>query len=295
LRYLSERPEAENWQPDQRGERIKQFQENGRADVQAFVTFRDRPGYFHNWLMCNESKDGVHCFVECGGGDFDIKRESPTTALLYNQRFIVIGGCGSEVEEGKEVYFEPGEDDKVFRLENKPVAVCRAEEQKSMPIRIGKPLRERFKQDEAFCFGRDYDAAHLASHPQQKVSSLRVVGRLDPAGKNQWWDTVNLDVVLTLKRGGAAAMARYSCFPQAASWECRREIAGEGYTACNGRTIHLVRGRGDDVMLVNRHSGLPIDNCETVPDSGQYPQAPPTSSDDRTFQLSPMPIEACRR
>jgi hypothetical protein len=41
--------------------------------------------------------------------------------------------------------------------------------------------------------------------------------------------------------------------PRAASWECRREIAGEGYTACNDRTIHLVRGRGDNVMLVNRN------------------------------------------
>ena len=35
-----------------------------------------------------------------------------------------------------------------------PVAACRAEEQKAMPIRPGKPLRERFRQDEVFCFGQ---------------------------------------------------------------------------------------------------------------------------------------------
>jgi hypothetical protein len=51
--------------------------------------------------------------------------------------------------------------DKVFRLEAKAVAICRAEEQKAIPIRPGKPLRERFQESELFCFGRDYDAAHL--------------------------------------------------------------------------------------------------------------------------------------
>ena len=63
-------------------------------------------------------------------------------------------------------------------------------------------------------FGRDYDVSHLASHPQQKTSSLRVVGRLDPAGgANQWFDTVNLDVTMTLNRDGPYATAHYSCSP----------------------------------------------------------------------------------
>jgi hypothetical protein len=79
FRYLSERPEAEDWRADQRADLSRS------PSVQAFITFNDRPGYFHNWLMCpDESKNGVHCFVECGGGSFDMKRESPTTALLYN-------------------------------------------------------------------------------------------------------------------------------------------------------------------------------------------------------------------
>jgi hypothetical protein len=234
----------------------------------------------------------VHCFVECDGGTFDMKRESPTTAVLYNHGFIVIGGCGSELGEGKEVFFNPGEDDQVFRLENKPVAVCRAEEQKAIPIQMGKPLRERFKKDEAFCFGRDYDAAHLATFPQQKISSLRAVARLDPASVNQWHDTVNLDVAVTLNRGGPAATAHYSCSPLAASWECSLESPSEGYTGCSGRTISLVRGHNDEVMLINRKSGLPIENeCEAAPDG----QPPSTSSDDRIFRLLPISADACRR
>jgi hypothetical protein len=171
FRYLGERPQAENWQATRRDEAIKRFRQTGQAWVQAFVTFRGRTGYFHNWLVCaKEAKEGTNCFVECDGGNFDLKRESARTVLLNNNGFILIGGCSEEVEASKEVYFTPGRDDKVFRLEAKAVAICRAEQGKAIPIRPGRPLRERFQESELFCFGRDYDAAHLAKHPQQKVA-----------------------------------------------------------------------------------------------------------------------------
>jgi hypothetical protein len=48
--------------------------------VQAFVTFRGRTGYFHNWLVCD-------------GGRFHLKRESAGTVLLNNHGFVLIGGC----------------------------------------------------------------------------------------------------------------------------------------------------------------------------------------------------------
>src|SRR5262249_27797777 len=181
LRPLGERPEAENWQATRRDEAIKQFRETGEAEVQAFVAFRDRKGYFYNWLTCaKESSNGMTCFISCDGGSFELKRESGGTALLTNNGFVLVGGCGGDVEATGEVLFSPGRTDKAFRLEQKPVAACRAEEQKARPIRPGKPLRERFREDEAFCFGRDYDAIHLAKHPQQTVASIRV-GRLTPA------------------------------------------------------------------------------------------------------------------
>jgi hypothetical protein len=174
FRYLGESPEAENWQASQRDEAITRFRKTELAWVQAFVTFRDRRGYFHNWLTCRkEANDGAQCSIECDGGSFDLKRESPTTVLLHNNGFVLVGGCGAEADEA-EIDFIPGKDDKVFRLESKPPAVCRVEERKAKPIRPGKPLRERFQENELFCFGRDYDADHLAKHPQQKVASIRV-------------------------------------------------------------------------------------------------------------------------
>jgi hypothetical protein len=303
FRSLGERPEAESWRPGKRDEAIKQFRETGEAEVQAFVTFRDRKGYFHNWLTCaKESKDGVSCHIECDGGNFSLKRDSASTAMLSNSGFVLIGGCGEDVEASEEVYFSPGKDDKLFRLEAKPSAVCRAEEQKARPIRPGKPLRERFQDNEAFCFGRDYDAAHLAKHPQQKVTSIRV-GRLAPAEERldkslaqTWPEDVKLSVALTLKTGSARRAMKYACDPKEASWECTAESAADARSTCDGNTVHLARGEGDDILLINRREGLPIDAaCQAKPaDAPGDDHQRPTRSDDKTFRLSRMPVEACR-
>jgi hypothetical protein len=305
FRSLSERPEAENWQQNQRDEVIKRYRESGETSVQAFVTFRDRKGYFHNALTCNkETRNGVSCYIECDGGSFDIKRESPTTALLNNKGFVLIGGCGEEIEETEQVYFSPGKDDKVFRLESKPAAVCRAEEQKAKPIRPGKPLRERFRETETFCFGRDYDAAHLAKRPRQKVASIRV-GRLTPGDERldkslaqKWPEDVKLSVSLTLKATAGRRALNYICSPQEASWECSAETASSARSTCDGNTMHLARGTGDDIVLINRQDGLPIEAaCQAKttdePIDGDF-QRRRTRSDDNTFRLTRMPIEACR-
>jgi hypothetical protein len=295
FRYLGERPEAENWRASQRDEAIKQFRETGYAWVQAFVTFRGRPGYFHNWLGCaKEAKEGTTCSVECDGGSFDLKRESAGTVVLNNNGFSLFV-CGED-----EVYFSPGRDDKVFRLEAKAAATCRAEERKAIPIRPGKPLRERFLESELFCFGRDYDAAHLAKHPQQKVVSIRV-GRLNPEverrnSDRKWPDDVKLSVALTVKAATTRRALTYVCNPREASWECTAGWVPDAASSCDGDTIHLARGRDDDILLINRKEGLPIeapcqDKRKNEPND-DYPQ--PTRSDDRTFRLVRMPIEACR-
>jgi hypothetical protein len=301
FRYLGERPEAENWQANRRDEAIKQFRKAGYANVQAFVTFRGRTGHFHNWLGCREAKEGTECSVECDGGRFDLKRESAGTVLLNNHGFVLIGGCSDDVEASKEVFLDPGRDDKVFRLEAKAVAVCRAEERKAIPIRPGKPLRERFQDSELFCFGRDYGAAHLAKHPQQKVVSIRV-GRLNPEAERRDWsplksdqkwpEDVKLSVALTVKAATTRRAQAYVCRPRAASWECTVESEPDAASSCDGDTIHLARGSGDDILLINRKEGLPIDapcQAELATTNQQ-----PTRSDDKIFRLVRMPIEACR-
>ena len=300
MRTLGERPEAENWLPGQRDEAIKMFRADGQASVSAFVTLRNRKGSLHNTLGCNyPEKDGVRCAIDCDGGSFTLRRENAKSVLLTNNGFVLMGGCG---ERSESVHLDPGADDKVFRLEERPIAVCRAEEDRARPIPAGIPLRQRFKEDEAFCLGRDYDAAHLRANPSQQVASIRV-GRIDLEAEKEndspsWLDRVRLSVTFTLKSGGEKKTARYNCNPRVANWECSRQIEGERAAqagSCADRSVHLQRGAGDDVMLLNRHSGLPIDNeCEIAKSGGQFPENPPTKTDDRSFRLTRMPIAACR-
>jgi len=305
-RWLGRRQQAENWYPGERDEGIRLFREDGRLNVEAYVAFRDRRGTFYNGLSCTADSKGVlQCAVDCDGGSFTLKRENANAVLLNNNGFVVVGGCGEEIEKEKEIYFKPGLDDKVFRLETKPLAACIAEKQKIDPIPAGTPLRERFKEDEAFCFGQDYDATHLGANPRQQVASLRV-GRLDPASEredkdkaeapgNLWWFNVKLAVSLKLKTGRQVAATYYNCYPEEGSWNCSREATSDKPSACIDRSIQVARGPGGEIIVQNRNSGLPITNeCETAPTGQQYPTKPLTRSDDKVFRLTRMPIEACK-
>jgi hypothetical protein len=179
--------------------------------------------------------------------------------------------------------------------------VCRVEERKAKPIRPGKPLRERFQENELFCFGRDYDADHLAKHPQQKVASIRV-GRLSPASERRdlfpgapekkWPEELKLSVALTLKAAATRRALTYVCNPDEASWQCHAETVPDTDSTCDGNRVHVARGRDDDILLINQKEGLPIDApCQAWQKSGP---SQPTRSDDKTFRLVRMPIEACR-
>ena len=75
--------------------------------------------------------------IECDGGSFRLARAGGNSVLLHNNGFVLIGGCGEEVEDGQTMQLSPGADDKVFRLDSQPVAACRAEEQKAVPIPAG--------------------------------------------------------------------------------------------------------------------------------------------------------------
>jgi hypothetical protein len=306
FRYLSERTEAEYWRPNQRAETIKQFRETDHAYLKVFVTFRDRKGYFHQYVMCHPgSNTNALCSVECDQGTFDLKRESPTTVLLHNHRLVLVGGCGAEADE-QEIDLIPGKDDKVFRLERKPPAVCHVEDQKARPISAGKPLRERFGEKEPFCFGREYDAAHLVKHPRQKVVSIRVWRPMqeqeqpDSSNPLQWPEEVKLSVSLKLDVSGVPRSSSYTCRPQVASWECNADQAAwtsDTRSTCDGNIVQLARGPGNDIMLINRRDGLPIEApCRPktkIELTGEEFAGRRTQSDDRVFRLTRMPAEAC--
>ena len=46
--------------------------------------------------------------VECDGGSFHLARSDANAVMLHNNGFILVGGCGEDVEEGKERALQPG-------------------------------------------------------------------------------------------------------------------------------------------------------------------------------------------
>ena len=82
---------------------------------------------------------------------------------------------------------------------------------------------------------------------------------------------MKLDVSVTLRSNLKTTTVRYACSPHEASWECLRRLESDAPSACRDRSIQLVRGPGDEILLYNRNSGLPIDSeCEAA-QTGQRP------------------------
>src|SRR5690606_26187865 len=156
--------------------------EQGSINVTAFVRFRDRNGVFWNGLSCRATEDGgARCGVDCDGGGFRVKGRD-ASLLVENLGFVVVGGCGaSDDEQAMSDFVDPGEVERLFRLDPKPVAECRALDEQSKPAwaKLGSSVRTRLHTKDASCFARRYDAAHLAKHPDQTVARIAL---LKPAG-----------------------------------------------------------------------------------------------------------------
>lgn len=252
--------------------------EYGRVIVTAYVRFRDRKGVFTNGLSCGKGDDGkVLCGIDCDGGSFSL-RPSGQSLLLENNGFVVVGGCGaSEDEQENEEHVSPGADDKLFRLDSRPVAACMAERAAMAPVwaRIGPPLRVRFQQQETVCFNRSYDLAHLAGHPNQTVKRIAVLKskelRPDPADV-----TYNLSFLMET-RDGKRIEKRAHCLAGRYAYECQPEgpLDADHY-------FYLSRAGDSDIFLRDRH-GL-LEKLFTVK----------LGSDDKVFRLKQSPAEACR-
>ena len=107
---------------------------------------------------------------------------------------------------------------------------------------------------------------------------------------------MKLSVSLTLTAGATRRAAKYACDPKEASWECAAQSVPDARSTCDGNTVHLARAEGDDILLINRREGLPIDAAcaAKAANAPNDDHQRPTRSDDKTFRLTRMPVEACR-
>jgi hypothetical protein len=262
-------------EPQSREELLDADGSDGTIGVTAYLRLRDRKGVYSNHFSCRRNdKGGVFCGIDCDGGSF-IARTSGNSLLIENQGFVVVGGCGASDEDNENpVSIRPGADDKTFRLDKQPLDQCTAlrDAQKPAWARLGPPLRHRFAKDGALCLTRDYDAAHLASHPQQTVKRIAVFK--NAGGKPHEPPQYNLAFRVELKNGRKFE-GRTNCWPDEYTYACTH--AAELDTQ---RSFYLTRA-GDSVMLRDRKGSLGALFKTRL------------GNDDRMFRLNVAPAASC--
>ncbi|MES0091598.1 hypothetical protein [Mesorhizobium sp. M0030] len=278
---------------------------NADTSYNGFLTTTVRGAKAPQWAggWCNhESEDGksgpVRCGMDCDRTMASLKLDDKGRLILTDVSSDLYLDAGSEDELGEAEYDRQalGSEDNNFRLDPMPAATCQAEFAKIDPIdpALGAPLRERLKPDQPFCFGRDYDAAHLSSHPDQVTQSIRVFrGPVELASfasgdVANWPDGSDVAVSVTTRKNGTKVTQTYSCQGEADQWRCAASSKMSNFS-CDiaQKEIFLKRGANGTLMLANPNSSLAIvDLCSA---DGK------TKSDDKVYRLEAMPQSACTR
>lgn len=159
---------------------------------------------------------------------------------------------------------------------------------------LGGPLRKQLKPDKPFCYGTDYDTAHLEKHPGQMTASIRVsrgkdeIAAYATTGKPETWpDGADIDVSITTRENSDAVQQGYNCMTEGDQWRCTSKASADAGCEMSTREIFLQQGTEGTITLANPNDGLPsLDLCAAN-------AAGATKSDDLEFQLSQMPLSAC--
>ncbi|MBZ9962228.1 hypothetical protein [Mesorhizobium sp. BR1-1-2] len=279
---------------------------NADTSYNGFVTTTVRGAKAPEWAggWCNhQSEEGtpglIHCGMECDRTLASLKVDDEGRLILSDLQPDIYLDAGSEEELGTTEYNRQalGSQDDKFRLDPMPAATCKAEFARIDPIdpALGPPLRERLKPDQAFCYGRDYDAAHFGSHPDQVTQSIRVFrGPVElasfAAGGDlpNWPDGADIAVSVTTRQKSGKVTQAYSCQGEADQWRCAASSKASDF-ACDiaQKEIFVKRGANGTMMLANPNNSLPIlDLCSTAANGK-------TTSDDKVYRLQPMPQSAC--
>lgn len=283
--------------------------------IAALFTLRGmkKPENASGWCNASDgygdSKSTYQCGGECDHHIGGLRLEDASHVVLDGVEWGVL--MDAEAEEADQKALKLGADDRSFKLERRPTEECLAEANKtnSPYASLGAPLRERLKADVPFCYGRDYAPAHLASHPGQATTSIRVwrdAARIDAdRAKNllpDWPDGASVKVSATTRKGGKSVVLTYVCSPMEDQWECSTtfckadqknlcdatDLENMKATGCETgayRTIYLRRGEKEFMMLGNPNTGLQLD-AYCGPEKK-------TATDDRVYRLEPMPLAAC--
>jgi hypothetical protein len=242
-------------------------------------------------------KGYVYCETECRGhlGFFKL---DPAGTLSFTElpRDFYVDRCTDQAIDSAEYARRSFDvDDDHFSLAPQPIEACTAEFARVDPPdpALGPPLRERLKFDQPFCYGRDYDAAHLQAHREQVTASIRLFrGPIEieryARFKNTeagWPDQAEIMVSTTTRKDAKAQTERITCVAEGEQWFC---YPSHGVCILDAyHPMFLRRGTNGAILLANPKSGLPIVDMCAPEGKGA------TLSDDKIFRLYPMPLSAC--
>lgn len=165
-------------------------------------------------------------------------------------------------------------------------------EEKSSPLASHLPLRKEA------CFGRVYDARHLASHPKQRVTSLFLFRDFsvdtnaeytpdDPQSLRDAdgeYDRVNLSAYVRLRNRKGVYSNSFSCG--------RADGGGVSCSIdCDGGSFRL-KPAGASLDLTNE-GFVVVGGCGGSEEDNDNPVSVRPGADDRTFRLTPQPLNAC--
>ena len=259
-----------------------------------------KPEWVGGWCGKGDPQSSeIHCGMECDRTMASLKVDEKGRLIVSGVQRDLYLDAGADDDLGEKEYARQalGAEDDGFRLDRMPTETCKAEFARIDPVdpALGAPLRERLKPDQSFCYGRDYDAAHLGSHPDQLTRTIRVFrGPIELAAfatdgdPENWPNGADIAVSVTTRQNAASVTQGYSCEGEADQWRCAASAKTSDFS-CDiaPREIYLRRGVNGTMMLANPNSSLPIvDLCSTA-------AVGKTISDDKIYRLEPMPQSAC--
>ena len=261
-----------------------------------------KPEWASGWCNKEDPSDkasGIRCGMDCDRTLASLKVDDKGKLLLSGLSPDVYLDPDSEEQLGKAEYNKQalGSEDDNFKLDPMPADSCKAEFSRIDPIdpALGDPLRVRLKADQPFCFGRDYDDAHLKSHPNQLTQSIRVFrGPVELASfaaggdAANWPDGADIAVSVTTRQKGAKVTQTYSCQGEADQWRCSASSKMSDFTCdISQKEIFLKRGANGMMMLANPNNAVAVLDLCSKAAHGK------TKSDDKVYRLQPMPQSAC--
>jgi hypothetical protein len=166
------------------------------------------------------------------------------------------------------------------------------QEKKESPLPSYLPLKTEA------CFGRVYDARHLASHPKQRVTSFHLSREFksdpyseeEPSSEEEMKD-YDGDHASVLVTAYVRFRDRKGVYRNGLT--CRKSDSGVVFCGvdCDGGSFHLKPSSAS--LLLENNGFVVVGGCGASEDDHENEEHVRPGADDKTFRLDPKPFAAC--